>query len=297
MTTSTDPGSKPLDTSSPLLRLVCAWPPPRELADYAPFRALSDAAYGMVELSGSSHDGYQAVAKACQASFLRRQTVGYSQLEQVKAVFFDMDATVIREESIVVLARYAGVEAHVAAVTERAMAGELDFRQALAERVALLKGLSTKVLAQAEAGLTLMPGILEFVAFCRRLGVPTFLVSGGFVQLAAGIAAKVGFTAYHACTLGVQDGTLTGTVVGEVVDAEAKLRYVQETCARLQLDVKSVACVGDGANDRLMLAAAGVAVGHQAKEVLYPVIQALNIGGDHRFLAPLLFGRPCTQVR
>ena len=90
---------------------------------------------------------------------------------------------------------------------------------------------------------------------------------------------------------------IVGTVVGEVVDAEAKLRYVHSTCARLQIDVKSVACVGDGANDLLMLAAAGVAVGHQAKEVLYPVIQALNVGGDHRFLAPLLFGRPCTQVR
>jgi len=251
----------------------------------------------MVELSGSSHAGYDAVMKACQAAFLLRHTVGFSQLEQPQAVFFDMDATVICEESLVVLASYAGVAAHVAAVTERAMAGELDFRQALVERVALLKGLPESTLAEAAAGLTLMPGIVEFVAFCRRLGVPTFMVSGGFVQLAAGIAAKVGFDGYRASTLGVVDGRLSGLTVGEVVDAQAKLRYVQTTCAELNLDVKAVACVGDGANDGLMLGAAGVAIGHQAKDVLFPVITALNASGDHRFLAPLLFGRSCAQVR
>jgi phosphoserine phosphatase len=177
------------------------------------------------------------------------------------------------------------------------MRGELDFRQALIERVALLRGLPAGVLPQVADTLTLMKGIQPLVAFCREIGVPAFMVSGGFVQLAEVVARKVGFAGSLANVLGVKGGQLTGTVEGDIVDGEAKRRFLLSTCDRLGIPPGAVAAIGDGANDLPMLSSAGIAIGHQPKPALLPHVQAVNTAGNHAFLGPLLFGRDISILR
>lgn len=279
------------------LRLAALLPAPLSLSDYEPFKALGSGTFGLAAVEDVSERAYKDALKAFRKAFGAGATCGISPIERAKAVFFDMDATVIVEESLVELAAFAGKAEAVGAITERAMAGELDFKAALVERVALLKGLSADVLPVLAERLTLNRGIQPFVAFCREIGVPTFMVSGGFTCLAEVVQRKVGFDAVHANVLGVADGVLTGAVDGEIVDAAGKKRFLIETCARLKIDPKSVAAVGDGANDLPMLEAAGVAVGFRPKPVLLPSLHAQNAVGNHAFLAPLLFGRDLSIRR
>lgn len=278
-------------------RLALRMPSPPPLAEYEPFRAVGDGTYAFLEVDDTSERGLAEVARRCQQAFATGATCGYSRLRQVKAVFFDMDATVIREESLVELARSVGLGAEVGRITERAMAGELDFAQALRQRVALLVGVSEAAVRQVAERLTPMPGIAEFLAFCREVAVPTFMVSGGFVPMAGPMAERLGFNAYRANVFGMRDGCLTGEVEGSIVDAEGKRRFLLETCAAHGFAPSEVAAVGDGANDLPMLKTAAVAVGHQPKSVLLPHLHAVNASGDHRFLAPLLFGRDISRRR
>lgn len=273
------------------LRLAALLPAPLSLSDYEPFTMVGSGPFGTTTVEDVSERAYKEALAAFRKAFGAGATCGISPIERAKAVFFDMDATVIAEESLVELAVHAGHGAAVERITERAMAGELDFKAALIERVAVLKGLSADVLPEVAERLTLNRGIQQFVAFCREIGVPTFLVSGGFTVLASVIQRKVGFDGIHANVLGIENGRLTGTVEGEIVDALGKRRYMLDTCTRLKIDPKAVAAVGDGANDLPMLEAAGVAVGFKPKPVLLPSLHAQNAVGNHAFLAPLLFGR------
>lgn len=280
---------------SGFLRVATTAPAPKALVAYAPFKY--DDAYGYAEHQAREPEAFEAALAACRDLFTQaakdKAAVGLSRLAAPKAVFFDMDATVIAEESLVELAKFAGKGDEVARITERAMAGEMDFKAALFERVKLLDGLPESLCHQVAQGLTLNHGIKEFVQLCQSRGIKTFMVSGGFTQLCSIIQFKVGFDAIHANLLGAEGGKLTGKVIGEIVDAQGKLQYVRDVCAKYSWDPREVAAVGDGANDRLMMEAVGVAIGHQARPVLYPVIHALNAAGDHRYLAALLFGTFC----
>ena len=240
---------------------------------------------------------FEAMQTVMQKAFATGATAGYCAVPKVRAVFFDMDATVVLEESLVTLAAKVGKAAEVAAVTERAMAGELDFKTSLTERVKVLAGMDASVLPAVADTLTLMPGIQAFAGFCRQIGVPLFMVSGGFMQLAETVRRKVGFAAIKANWLEETGGKLTGRVAGEVVDAEAKRQFLIETCARLGITPAEAVAVGDGANDLPMMQVAGCAVGHQPKAVLRPVLHAQNAHGNHSFLAPLLFGRDVASAR
>jgi phosphoserine phosphatase len=216
--------------------------------------------------------------------------LGLNALSGLDAFFFDMDATAILEESLVEIARLAGLGAEVEAITRRAMAGELEFQAALRARVALLKGRDASLLDAVRAGLTPAPGLAAVVGAARLRGLPVFLVSGGFHELADAFGAEIGFTSVHANRFGIAGGRFTGEVVGEVVDADGKRRWVERLCREHGLNPARAVAVGDGANDLPMLQAVGLGVGFRPKRVLWPYLHALNATGDHRFLGPLVFG-------
>ena len=177
----------------------------------------------------------------------------------------DMDSTMIAAECIDELADFAGLKPQIAAITERAMQGELDFAQALTERVALLGGLGEDAIAQCLAErIALMPGARTLVATLKAHGCFTVLVTGGFHQFADPIAEQLGFERVVANRLGVHDGKLTGGLVGGITDSGVKRTVLLEESARLGADTVSLA-TGDGANDIPMLEAATYGIAYFAK--------------------------------
>jgi phosphoserine phosphatase len=273
------------------VRLAALLPAPFSLSDYEPLTPVGSGTYGIASLADVTDVSYRELVANVGKAFRSAATLGYCPVAKVQAVFFDMDSTVIAQESIVELAAYAGKAEEVAHITERAMQGELDFKESLRARVATLKGLPETVFAEVGARLTLMKGIQQLVGLCRELRVPTYMVSGGFIQLAEVVQKQIGFTGIRANILDVVGGHLTGHVRGEIVDADVKQRFLRETCKAIGVDPKHACAVGDGANDLKMMDAAGVAVGFMPKPVLIPHLHALNAVGDHAFLAPLLYGR------
>ena len=177
----------------------------------------------------------------------------------------DMDSTMIGQECIDELADFAGLKERIAAITERAMRGELDFEAALRERVGLLKDLSERAIAQClEERIRPMDGARTLVATLKAQGVRTVLVTGGFHAFADPVAEMLGFEHVVANRLGVQGGVLTGDVVGGIVDSSVKRKVLIEEAARLGEGAGSLA-TGDGANDIPMLEAATHGIAYRAK--------------------------------
>ncbi len=185
-----------------------------------------------------------------------------------RLVVLDVDSTLIQDEVIELLAAHAGRAAEVAAVTERAMAGELDFAASLRERVAVLEGLDVAVLEQVRAAIRLTPGAATLCGVLRSLGFTLGVVSGGFVEVVAPLAAGLGIEHVRANALGVRGGRLTGRTVGPVVDRAAKAAALREFAAAEGLPMARTVAVGDGANDLDMLAAAGLGIAFNAKPVV-----------------------------
>ena len=191
--------------------------------------------------------------------------------ERVAARLFvaDMDSTMIGQECIDELADYAGFKDEVAAITERAMQGELDFASALAERVSLLKGLDQSVIGEClRERIRPNPGAKVLVATMKAHGALTVLVSGGFTDFVGPIADQLGFDRFHANVLGVDRGTLSGTTTGPIVDAAAKRRIAEEVLAELGAGAEALVAVGDGANDAPMVKLADLGVGYRPKPAL-----------------------------
>lgn len=188
----------------------------------------------------------------------------------------DMDGTIIQGECIDRIADLAGVGAEVAAITERAMAGELDFAQALRARVALLAGLAVADLARV--AMDPMPGAGVLVATMAARGAVTALVSGGFTLFTGPVAAGLGFAHTRANVLEVADGRLTGRLVGPILDAGAKAAALADFCGAA--GPGAALAVGDGANDREMVCAAGLGVAFRARPVLEAVAGAVIRHGD-----------------
>ena len=178
----------------------------------------------------------------------------------------DMDSTMISVECIDELADYAGLRAEVAAVTERAMRGELDFEAALDARVALLKGLDARVIDHChEQRVRLTPGAEALVRTMSANGAYCLLVSGGFSRFADRVAAEIGFDAAVANELVIEGGRLAGSVARPVVGPEGKRRALLDAAAARQIPLGEALAVGDGANDIPMLKAAGLGVAYHAK--------------------------------
>jgi phosphoserine phosphatase len=202
----------------------------------------------------------------------------------------DMDSTMIGQECIDELADYAGVKPQVAAITERAMRGEIEFASALRERVALLKGLPAAVIDEVIAErIRLTPGARTLVATLRKNGVYTCLVTGGFTLFTQRIAALIGFHENHANTLIVDGrGRLTGDVAEPIFGRDAKLATLMELTRRLAIAPEATLVAGDGANDIAMIQAAGLGVAYHAKP---NVAKAAAARIDHGDLTALLYAQ------
>jgi phosphoserine phosphatase len=211
-------------------------------------------------------------------------------LDRRKKLFLaDMDSTMIGQECIDELADFAGLKAHVAAITERAMRGEIEFEPALRERVALLKGLKVGVVDEVLASrITLTPGGRELVQTMRANGAYTCLVSGGFTLFTAKVADLIGFQENRANVLHVEDGKLTGTVAEPILGKAAKLATLVELRESFDVDNLDTLAVGDGANDLAMIQDAGLGVAYHAKPA---VAAAAAARIDHGDLTALLYAQ------
>ncbi len=187
----------------------------------------------------------------------------------IKGLFvMDVDSTLIQEEVIDLLGEEAGVGAQVADITERAMKGELDFRQALAERVALLKGLPESIFDRVYARLHFTQGAKELVAALHARGYKVGLVSGGFHETVDRLAAEAGCDYAVANRLEVKEGVLTGRTVGDIVTKETKLKQLKAWATENGLEMNQTVAMGDGANDLPMIQAAGIGIAFCAKPIV-----------------------------
>jgi len=186
----------------------------------------------------------------------------------MRLIVMDVDSTLVQGEVIEMLAARAGCLAEVAAVTEAAMRGELDFEQSLRQRVALLEGLDASTLDAVYDDIVLAPGARTMVRTLKRLGYRFAIVSGGFARVTDKIAADLGIDFAAANELEVVDGRLTGRILGDVVDRAGKAAALRRFAAEAGVSQAATIAVGDGANDLDMLAAAGLGVAFNAKPVV-----------------------------
>jgi len=210
------------------------------------------------------------------------------QIDRRKKLFLaDMDSTMIGQECVDELADFAGLKAHVAGITERAMRGEIAFEPALRERVALLKGLSVGVIDEVlKTRITPTPGGRALVMTMRAHGAYTCLISGGFTLLTNAIAARIGFQENRANELKVEDGKLSGEVTEPILGRATKLATLIELREAFDLDNLDTLVVGDGANDLGMIEAAGLGVAYHAKPA---VAAAAHVRVDYGDLTALLY--------
>jgi phosphoserine phosphatase len=201
----------------------------------------------------------------------------------------DMDSTMIEGECIDELADFAGLKAEVAAVTERAMQGEIGFEAALAQRVALLKGLEEEAIERCRGErVRITPGAKALVRTMRRDGALTVLVSGGFTAFAEPVARAIGFDRAVANRLDIRDGKLAGTVAAPVLGAEGKRQALADALAQRGLEAADSLAIGDGANDVPMLRAAGLGVAYHAKPA---AAEAADARIEHGDLTALLYAQ------
>ncbi|MFK7963670.1 MAG: phosphoserine phosphatase SerB [Burkholderiaceae bacterium] len=203
-------------------------------------------------------------------------------LSDYRLIAFDMDSTLITVECIDEIAAYAGRKAEVAAITEATMRGEIrNFADSLRQRVAQLAGLPAQVLETVyREKVTLSEGAAKLIESAQLAGLKTLLVSGGFTFFTSRLAERLSFTKHRANELEIVDGHLTGRVLGDIVDGEAKRRTVIQTCSEIGCDPDATIVIGDGANDLPMMSVAGVSVAFHAKPIVRSeTTHAINYGG------------------
>jgi phosphoserine phosphatase len=221
---------------------------------------VSGAEPGALRAALAAEATRQRVDVAVQPGGLHRRAM--------RLVVMDVDSTLVQDEVIDLLAARAGCADQVAGLTVAAMHGELDFTAALRDRVALLAGLDHRVLDEVRAGLRLAPGARTLIRTLRRLGYRCGIVSGGFIQVIEPLATELGIDYVAANTLEISDGMLTGRLTGPVIDRAAKAAALRRFARQAGVPVSQAVAVGDGANDLDMIAAAGLGVAFNAKQVV-----------------------------
>lgn len=232
-----------------------------------------------------------SVADGMSADVLHNRPVDINVLpglhRRKKLLIADMDSTIIQQECIDEMADVLGLKPQIAAITERAMRGELEFEAALRERLGLIAGLQEAQLRQVYATrITEMPGGRTLLATMKKFGAFTALVSGGFSFFTSRVAAAVGFDVDRANTLEIIDGRMTGRVLGPILGKDAKLASLMEFAAARGVAMTDTLAVGDGANDLAMIGAAGLGVAYRAKPVVASLAHASIVHGD---LSALLY--------
>lgn len=198
-----------------------------------------------------------------------------------KLLIADMESTIIVNECLDELADYVGLKPRIAAITERAMNGELNFEEALSERVGLLKGLSEGALQDVyDRKVRLMPGAEALISTMKKNGAHCMLVSGGFDFYTSRIRDRLGFDEARSNRLEIENGKLTGRVIPPILGKEAKLQALQEACTKLGILPEETLAIGDGANDLPMLLAAGLGVAYHAKPTVRAQAKARINHGD-----------------
>jgi phosphoserine phosphatase len=205
-----------------------------------------------------------------------------------RLVVLDVDSTMIEQEVIELLAAKVGLLEQVKEVTDKAMAGEIDFRKALLMRVALLEGLSVSVFDELQSEITVTDGVTELVDSVHRSGGLIGAISGGFSQILSPLAQRLGLDFSLANELEILNGSLTGKVSGEIVDADAKAKTLLNWASNHGFDVSETVAVGDGANDIPMLQAAGFSVAFRPKEILRQYADLVIEGSSLKPLVELL---------
>jgi phosphoserine phosphatase len=185
-----------------------------------------------------------------------------------RLVAFDMDSTLIQGEVIDELAKRAGVGRQVAAITERAMHGEIDFKESLKQRVCLLKGLPESVLAEVAATLRVTAGTERLMSTLKRLGYKTAILSGGFTYFGRALQRRFGFDYVFANEPEIEDGVLTGSLAADIVDGKRKAVLLASIAQHEGFSLEQTIAVGDGANDLEMLSIAGLGIAFHAKPIV-----------------------------
>jgi phosphoserine phosphatase len=215
----------------------------------------------------SKHDGIAELAREAKVDWAIVPAA--QRRNRVRLVVMDMDSTLITIECIDEIAAAAGIKPQIAAITERAMRGELDFRQSLLERVALLKGLDASALQDVyDRRLRLSPGAERMLAGFRAVGAKTLLASGGFTFFTDRLQARLQLDATVSNTLGIVGGKLTGRISGDIVDAEVKALRTRDMTAKYRGNDGLTVAIGDGANDLPMLEQADVSIAYRAKPLV-----------------------------
>ncbi len=190
-------------------------------------------------------------------------------LSNLRLIAMDMDSTLVTIESIDEMGGLLGIKDRIASVTEQAMRGEIDYRESLQRRVALLAGLESSALERiCEERMQLSPGAEALISRCRELGIRTLLVSGGFSFFTGWLKERLGLDAAYSNQLEIVAGKLTGRMVGDIVDGEGKAARLVQEIASMGIMASQVVAVGDGANDVPMMNIAGVSVAYRAKPVV-----------------------------
>lgn len=197
-----------------------------------------------------------------------------------KLMVADMDSTMIAEETLDELAAACGIGVAVAAITARAMRGEIDFAAALRDRVAMLAGTPVATLDAVRARTHFNDGAVQLVRTMKAHGATTVLATGGFTPFAAHVAAHCGFDHYHANRLEIAGALVTGRTLPPLLDKDAKRTILHDYCARLGLNAADALAIGDGANDLPMLQSAGLGIGYRPKPLLLEMLPNCIIHGD-----------------
>ena len=228
---------------------------------------------------------------AAEAEAAVRQALGAAPIDVIaqsvyrrkkKLLIADMDSTIVVGETLDELAAFAGVKDKISAITQRAMRGELDFAEALHERVAMLKGLDESCLAETMAAVKLTPGATSLIATMRAHGAFTALISGGFSYFTDQVRQSVGFDSSLGNQLAIENGKLTGQVIPPIVDKDTKCIMLIDTAEQMGLGMSDTMAIGDGANDVPMLTAAGTGIAFHAHPVAREAARArLDVADLH----------------